>query len=339
LLLAQSGRPALVKTPEELRSALGTLPIRLLPLAEKKRRQLYNTGVRVLRDLWRLPKEALARRFGADLVNYLEQALGRVPDPRLAFHSPEFFVKQREWPFEINDQQLILTVSEELLDELAVFLRERDACINACYFSFYHAARPPTMAPVGVRRATRDAGHLLLLLKEHLNRFELPAPVTGMKLRAGQLQDYTTQSASLLIVPPDEPGPNAGDFVKLLEQLQARLGREAIQGLHTLEDHRPEYAQRLGEWMAAKSALFSKHRPLWLLPQPQPLKRRHNRLYYQGPVTILAGPERIESGWWAEQDIRRDYYLAMDKGGGRLWIFRDLKSEGCCKWYLHGLFA
>ena len=51
---------------------------------------------------------------------------------------------------------------------------------------------------------------------------------------------------------------------------------------------------------------------------------------------ILAGPERIESGWWDGFDIARDYFIALNPAGARLWGFRDRRSG---EWFLHGLFS
>lgn len=339
LMLAQNGQTVLVKHSEQLRSALGSLPIRLLPLNEKKLRQLYNTGVRQLRDLWRLPKDALARRFGPELVKYLDRALSYLLDPRDDFKSPQSFSVHRDWPFEVNDTKLILSIAEELLSELVDFLWQRDACVSHCKFRFDHVKKPSSYAGIGVRIATRDASHLLMLLKEHLNRFTLPAPVTGLTLMADQFQAFSAQNTSLFMLPNDieTSAPGVEDFAKLLEQLQARLGREAIQGLHAVQDHRPECAHRFAELIMLQSVLFKQHRPLWLLPAPQPLTYQSGKLFYQGCITITGGPERIESGWWSGSDIQRDYYVAIDNTGSQLWIYRDLARQG--KWYLHGLFA
>jgi len=46
--------------------------------------------------------------------------------------------------------------------------------------------------------------------------------------------------------------------------------------------------------------------------------------------------ERIESGWWDGEDIRRDYYRVEGPHGSRWWVYRDLRDAG---WYLHGLFG
>ena len=44
--------------------------------------------------------------------------------------------------------------------------------------------------------------------------------------------------------------------------------------------------------------------------------------------------ERICSGWWDGQTVRRDYYFA-ETASIKLWIFRDLDSGS---WHLHGIF-
>jgi protein ImuB len=52
---------------------------------------------------------------------------------------------------------------------------------------------------------------------------------------------------------------------------------------------------------------------------------------------MTSEPERIETGWWDGAEVRRDYFIARDVNGVRLWIFREhAPPRG---WYLHGIFA
>ena len=337
LLLAHSGKTTVVSSKEKLRSALGALPIRSLPLNEKQLKQLYNTGVRVLRDLWRLPKEGLARRFGAELVRYLDTTLGYFPDVRRELKVPESFTASRQWPFEVSDMALLIIIAKELLDDMAQFLYSRDACISQCEFIFRHSRLSPLSVSIGVRQPTRDAGHLLQLLQEHLERITLSAPVVGMELTAADLQAYTALSEALFLF-PDEPSQQSTISVDtLLERLQARLGREVIQTVCAKADHRPEYAHRYMDKVKNRYTQLVHYRPLWLLPTPKPLKKHRGKLWHQGPLSIQQGPERIEGGWWSGDDVRRDYYIAMDGKGSRLWVFKDLKSQD--QWFLQGLFA
>ena len=133
------------------------------------------------------------------------------------------------------------------------------------------------------------------------------------------------------------------NITRLLEQLQARLGRQAINELQALADHRPEQAHRLGQTISSfkQSTQLAQKRPLWLLPEPELITKKNGKLWWRGPVILTTGPERIEAGWWSGEDIRRDYYVGINHRGSRLWLYRDLHPDVQKKqrWYLHGLFA
>lgn len=97
--------------------------------------------------------------------------------------------------------------------------------------------------------------------------------------------------------------------------------------------------KRVAEAVALGKAV--KSRPFWLLHRPIVLRESLAR--------ILAGPERIESGWWDERDQRRDYYIVETRRGQRAWAFveagkRDVVNETNrididAAWMLHGWFA
>jgi protein ImuB len=55
----------------------------------------------------------------------------------------------------------------------------------------------------------------------------------------------------------------------------------------------------------------------------------------------LAGPERLETGWWDADGISRDYYEARNPRGRRLWVFRvrQRREADAGYWYLHGYFG
>jgi protein ImuB len=136
---------------------------------------------------------------------------------------------------------------------------------------------------------------------------------------------------------------------QLVERLRARLGSEAVHGLDLVAEHRPEAAQKHGDVLVpappadlrpgqrpAEGEGFPAPRPVWLLAVPQPLAGGDPPCY-EGALAIEAGPERIESGWWDGGDVRRDYYVARNPAGVRLWIFRERRAGG--GWFLHGVFG
>jgi len=78
-------------------------------------------------------------------------------------------------------------------------------------------------------------------------------------------------------------------------------------------------------------------RPLWLLQSPRKLITREGVPTYQGELTLEAGPERIEAGWWDGEEVCRDYYVATNPMGEAFWVFREHRDLQA--WYLHGVFS
>jgi protein ImuB len=67
-------------------------------------------------------------------------------------------------------------------------------------------------------------------------------------------------------------------------------------------------------------------------------RARNNRPFWESPLSLVAGPERIESGWWDERLVLRDYFIAEDTSHRLLWVYRErLQASGA--WYLHGRFG
>ncbi len=88
--------------------------------------------------------------------------------------------------------------------------------------------------------------------------------------------------------------------------------------------------------------------PCWVLPEPMPLaldRALGQHPIYQGKLTLLAGPHRIEAGWWdpgtEHTRVTRDYYLASSAHAGLLWIYKRQQAADDTRspWYLHGFFA
>ena len=81
-------------------------------------------------------------------------------------------------------------------------------------------------------------------------------------------------------------------------------------------------------------------RPSWLLSEPRRLAVRAHRPVLDSSLDLLAGPERIEAGWWDDAPITRDYFIAENAAGLLLWVYRErLPATGKALWYLQGLFG
>ena len=341
LLLARGGGNLLVYRQESLRSALGRLSTDVLELGREQRRRLYNMGARRLQDLWRLPGDGLRKRFGSHFVNQLHQALGERPEPQKYYQPPPSFSSSYDLPCEVENVQLLLPVLEEFLAQLVDFLRRRDLSTSRLIVSLVHEQQSNTDITLGLRQPSRCRQHLLQLLEIHFNNLVIPAPVVTLKMQVIRFDAYLGESGELL----QDSGENSAKDERLdlfMEQLQARVGEQPVRKIGSIAEHCPEYASpQLDPLLTAKQAGNRRHtdkpRPFWLLAKPEMLKVRNGKLYHHRPLRILSGPERIETRWWSGVDVRRDYYVALEENGSRLWIYREKSGER--RWFLHGIFA
>lgn len=325
-LLARLGRGDQVERLDELAELLRPVPIRALTRDQSARALLEGIGMSCIGDCLRLPRAELSRRLGPELMLKLDRLLGRQPDPRPAWQPPEIFRQNLALMAEVEHTQALAFPAQRLLTALHGFLRGRGAAAQTLDWRFQHRDLAPTCLTQGLLAPSQDAAHLLALLRERLERLELPAPVQEISLEVRHWQEAKAGQEALF---SDQESAVDTDF---LERLRAKLGEQSVRGLAVQADFRPEKAWRyrdLAELDARALTLpaaFSQQ-PLWLLEQPQPLRERS--IHLQGAAL------RLENGWWDGEDQRRDYYLAHDNSGQRLWVFQDLRSGG---WYVHGLF-
>jgi protein ImuB len=202
-----------------------------------------------------------------------------------------------------------------------------------------HRSISLTRLRVGLAEPSGDIAHLRGLLEERLASLSLPAPVIAVRLHSGALLEQVPLTAHLKIEERAGIGVHPDALPRLLERLRARLGHEAVFGVSTVEDHRPECAWRRLDMPSSQPTpanAFS-GRPLWLFAEPQWLSGKNPITSGRAPLELLSGPERIETGWWDGREVLRDYFVARDERGVRLWIYRDrCEPHG---WYLHGLFG
>jgi protein ImuB len=345
LWFARAGEEVVLRRPDALSSRLASLPLGVTRWPTRTLQALAAMGVRVVGDCLRLPRDGFARRFEPRLRLDLDRALGRAPDPRASFVAAERCTLRRDLEPEITDTARLRCVVEPLLEELCAHLHARGEAIDSLELRLLHREAPTTRLRLRFAEPVAVAGRIAALLQERLARTELPAAVRSVRLRSGAPVEASEEVDDLFA----RDRRRSAAVPQLVERLRARLGGEAVHGLGLVAEHRPEAAQRSGDILVPGSparALAGRPgeeaaespapRPVWLLAVPQPLEDG-DPPRYEGALEIEQGPERIESGWWDGGDVRRDYYVARNPAGVRLWIFRERRAAG--RWFLHGVFG
>ena len=345
-----AGCPIVIEDLGMLPGHLTKLPIACTAWDVERLQTLRAMGVMCMGELLRLPRAGLALRLGPGAVQDLDIALARQFAPRRAFVPRERFRARCDFETEIENVAYLEKALEPLIARCAQFLRERQAGVQVLRLKLRHRAGPATRVHLGLASITSERRRLTDVIVQKLGRLDLEAPVRGMELVSGSLQPL---SAGSLDVFAGLTGTGAGgrDSVpQLVERLRARLGEDAVYGVASIPEHRPEAAwrrvhelslttvSRMSEKMIDRGSGDGMPRPVWLLDAPLAISPPDMQECDRSGLVLEQGPERIESGWWDGRGVARDYYIARARPshGARLWVFQERQSK---RWYLHGVFA
>jgi protein ImuB len=322
-LLARQPQAAPVLKLNHLQQAIAARPLSELAMLPAVSNGLRASGVTTVGELLALPRAALARRWGLQLTDYLQRLLGERPDPRKPYRIPPTYHRRFDFAEPVKTVEGLLFPLRRMLHELQGYLRGRDAALQTLNVAFRHHGHADTVLALRTTRPQRDALRLFVLLREKLERTQLPGAVMEIRLAVEQFVALCDTQLHLW----DEGQRNDSGWSELLDKLRARLGDQAVRRLGLRDDHRPEKA-----WCVEDEAATANlpptfpDRPLWLLA-PQPIQRLPR---------LLGKPERIEAGWWTGEDSSRDYYIAQTEEGSRWWLYREAATS---RWFLQGIWA
>ncbi|WP_263262495.1 DNA polymerase Y family protein [Pseudomonas sp. RIT-PI-S] len=314
-----------ITTPAQLHSVLAKMPVDRIGLAKEQATALMRMGLRQVGQLLQLERAALARRFSPPLLAQLDLLQGARAQALTFFNPPERFDSRIELNFDVESTQALLFPLRRLINDLGVFLTGRDGGVQRFVIHLEHAEGADTQVPIGLLAAERDPSLLFELARGRLEPVQVTRPVRNVRLLAAELPAYVPVAQGLF-----EARAAAGQgWEQLRERLRARLGDDAVGNLRYQADHRPERAWAVDDYLAPRQPGGTPLlRPGWLLPEAQPLPT--------AGWQWLAGPERIESGWWDGGDVRRDYFRLGLPSGRQAWVYRTVGED---HWWLQGWFG
>ncbi|HET9048491.1 MAG TPA: DNA polymerase Y family protein [Chiayiivirga sp.] len=315
-----------VLQPEPMLRALDQVSVLEAPLPCTDGQHLWRMGIRNLGALRRLPRAALRQRTDPALLPWLDRVYGDKAESLPLYLPPERFDQRLELGYAVEQSTALLFPLRRLVQDLCTFLSIRDGGVQNFLLRLEHEHGQHDIA-IHLLAPEREPALVFELVRPRLEQARITQPVTALRLVARDLPPFVPAMRELF----DQRDRQHVSWPHLCERLRARLGEEAVRQLAIACDPRPERAWR---WQAEGQPSHAQApprppRPLWLLPRPIPLRDR--------PLHILAGPERLESGWWDGADARRDYYVLESPRGQRAWAFAAPGEQD--NWMLHGWFA
>jgi protein ImuB len=312
-----------VLSVDALYHALQRVPIAKSRLPANAIAALPGMGIRTVGQVLALPRDGLRRRFGAELLASLDRLTGDLPSGLELYRPPDTFDLRIELLHEVENQSALIFPVRRMVDDLAAYLAGRDGGVQRFLLRLEHREGRYTDVPVGLLASERDGAMLFEFARGRLEHVVLPAPVLALRLIARDLPAFIPAGRDLF----DDRPASALPIGQLRERLRARLGDRTVYRLGSTTDPRPERAQVVADSDAGYDE--PSPRPTWLLAHPIPLRGPSPR--------ILAGPERLETGWWDGAEACRDYYVIETSLGQRAWAFCQPGEQS--GWMLQGWFA
>ena len=330
---------------------------------------LSRAGLKTIGDLSERPPQALAARFGQNLITQLIRTLGQ-EDARITPLRPvPAVVVERHFAEPIIQAEALEDVLAALIEDATLIMQERDEGGRVFEAIFFRSDGDVRRLMVQTGRPCRDGPAILRLYCERLHTLSDEID-PGFGFDAMRLVVPVTESLKAMQPHLDGHGIEDNAAGNLIDQLIVRFGRDRVLRFEVRDTHDPDRGVRL----VSADDMFTKKdrakqpniswpvpelgqppiRPLQLFDPPQPIETlagvpdgpplhfRWRRVLHK--ITRAEGPERIAPQWWLKTkgSQQRDYFRVEDTAGCRFWIFRQGlygHGEASPQWFLHGAFA
>jgi len=330
-------------------TAICSLPAIALRIEAETAERLNKLGLTQVKDFIHMPRAALRRRFGLQLLQRIDQAAGQEEEAITNILPVEPY--QERLPcmepiatatgIEIALQQLLSTVCNRLLQE--------QKGLRVAIFKCYRIDGKTEKIDIGTNRPSCNAKHLFKLFENKIDTIEPGLGIELFILDALNVEELSPVQEKIWEI---TGGLDSIPLSELLDRIAGKVGANCIHRYVPDEHYWPERSYKLAASLNEKVTTAWKTdrpRPIQLLPKPErievtaPIPDYPPMLFrYKGKLHKIIkadGPERIEQEWWLQEGQHRDYYCVEDEEGHRYWLFRSGHYEETYQWFIHGFFA
>ena len=337
-----------VETNQQL-TALLSLPVAALRLENETVDRLQKLGLRQIQSFITMPRPALRRRFGKQLLSQIDKATGDEEECIELIH-PVAPYQER-----LSSLEPIVTLTgieialQHLLEIVCRRLQKEEKGLRTVLFICYRTDGKIEKINIGTNRPSCNTKHLFKLFEIKINSI---APGPGIELfilEAAKVEEISAAQVALW----KNDGPDNVALSELLDRIAGKMGLQNIKRYVPEEHYWPERSFKESDTLndlVDYKWKTGRPRPLHLLQSPQrievtapipdypPMLFRYKGILHK--IIKADGPERIEQEWWLQEGQHRDYYYVEDESGKRFWLFRSGHYDASknYQWFLHGFF-
>jgi protein ImuB len=332
-------------------AAILNLPPIALRLDPEILERLIKLGLRQVKDFIGMPRTALRRRFGKQLLQRVDQALGQEEEPMELLHPGEIFHERLPCLEPIVTAGGIEIALKSLLESLCQRLQQEEKGLRVAGLKCYRVDGKIETVTIHTNRPSHNTQHLFKLFEFKVTGIEPALGIELFILEAPVTEDIAPLQSVLW---ENRNGLDNNSLAELLDRITGKIGASRINRYLPAEHYWPERSFRAAaELQEEPSTTWNagRPRPLQLLSTPQlievtaPIPDYPPMLFrLKGSLHKIVkadGPERIEQEWWLQEGEHRDYYIVEDEQGCRYWVFRSGHYDAgkSYQWYLHGFFS
>jgi protein ImuB len=331
--------------------ALLSLPPASLRIEASATERLEKLGLSQISQLISMPRSALRRRFGAQILQRLDQALGYEEERINPVQPIEPYQERLPCLESIVTATGIEIALQRLLDALCHRLQQEQKGLRTAVFKGYRMDGKIEKIEIGTNRPCCNSKHLFKLFELKIESIEPASGIEIFTLEASKVEDLSTVQEQLW---GNKMDLDNVELSELLDRIGGKIGAHNIHRYVPAEHYWPERsfkeASSLNETIQTAWKV-DRRRPLQLLSRPErievtaPIPDYPPMLFrYAGKLHKIMkadGPERIEAEWWLHDGQHRDYYCVEDEDGYRYWLFRSGHYDAAksYQWFIHGFFA
>jgi protein ImuB len=344
------GFTAIIESGKQM-EALLSLPPSALRLELNVADRLHKLGLHQIRYFISMPRSALRRRFGKELILKLDQALGNEEEPLITVQPVE------PWRERLPCLEPIVTATgieialQRLLNTFCNRMKQEGMGIRKAIFTGFRADGKLEKIEIGTHRASVNTGHLYKLFEDKISTIEPDPGIELFMIEALKAEKISPHQEKFWDTICGLEDPRLSE---LMDRLANRFGNSPIKRFLPSEHYLPEKSFKESvslDEMSSTPWMTGRPRPLQILSRPErievtaPIPDYPPMLfrYLEKLHTIKKadGPERIEQEWWIQDGPHRDYYSVEDEEGQRYWLFRSghYRENEKPKWFIHGFFA
>lgn len=342
LICLNSKRNTSTKVLEEnkMLKKIQSLPVKMICESNETVASLERLGVKNIGQLIRLPKKGLRHRFEGVLIEKINQITSSDEVGLKKIITPVNVNKKKEFLDPILDKKILLYEIEKLLKKLCLKLNEYYLETNQINITIFSDSRknPSFNIIINLSGATNDPNKLYLLTKEKIDRSELFESVREIRLHSPKVSKVYEENKELFFIKKNSLN-NISNFIDIIV---TRVQRTSVVFFNNRSNYVPEQKFiRLpftGNNNLTNNLQTDERETepgvIWLYENPILLEKKYGKPYYRGSLVIHESLERIETNWWTDKPVKRDYYIADTVNHERIWIYLTPERD----WYLHGKF-